>query len=489
MGAFVLWEQDSEADTKFRTILEGEPSLFDTLSPIWASIFCSAPLLEVGTWLSFLLIILLLFCSALLSGSEVAYFSITHHEITELNETPDAKSDRIMRLLKKPRYLLSTILISNNFINIGIIVLSNFLINEQFQLEAQLPSWLAFTISTIAVTFLLVLFGEVAPKVYASTNNMRLAGMMGQPLLLLRRLFWPISYVLVNSTLLIEGRLERHRGGSGGFNNEDINRAIELTVRRTTTNERDVDMLKRIVRFGNISAKQIMRSRVDIEAIDKTISFHQVLEAFTSSNYSRIPVYDENLDTIEGIVHSKDMLEYMEREADYDWHHLIRPVHFAPENKHIDKIFGDFKDKRLHMAIIVNEYGETLGLLTLEDILEEIVGEIKDEFDGAEQKPYVLTAENTYEFEAKVSLHDMCIALGVNPETFDDVKGESESLAGLLLEREGRILQEGEQVPCKDFSFKVLKASNRSIERVEVRPPERKRPEGLRADHRSDGTI
>lgn len=421
-----------------------------------------------ATWISLGSIILLLACSALLSGSEVAFFSITHNDIEELQKQAVNKGGprgRILRLLEKPHYLLSTILISNNFVNIGIILTSNFLFAQL--LPESTPAWLSFLVTVVLVTFLLVLFGEVAPKVYATSNNMRLSKLMAQPLLILRRLFWPLSWVLVNATRIIERRLAKH-SGMNVVTDKDIEQAIELTVGDTKYAEQDIDILKGIVKFGNTTVKNIMCARVDVEAVDSSINFSELLAVLQNSNYSRIPVYEETFDKVLGIVHTKDLIEHFDKDDSFDWHSLIRPAFFIPENKKIDDLFNEFQHRRTHMAIVVDEYGGSSGIVTLEDVLEEIVGEINDEFDEPESQGYTKISEHIYIFEAKTSIQEACKIMDIEPELFEEARSSAETLAGLLLMIHGSMPKKNSQLLFQGIKFQVLSTTKRRIETIKV---------------------
>ncbi len=419
------------------------------------------------------IIVVLLACSALLSGSEVAFFSITHNDIEELrkkNAQNNSKS-RILRLLERPSFLLSTILISNNFVNIGIILTSSFFFEAI--LPSYTPPWLSFLITVVLVTFLLVLFGEVAPKVYANANNMRLAKIMARPLLVLRACFYPVSWVLVNATQIIERRLSK-RMSSGSLNivtDKDIEQAIELTVGDTKYAEQDIGLLKSIIQFGNTNVKNIMCARVDVEAVEANTSFQELLDVLTQSNYSRIPVYEENFDKVVGVIHTKDIIEHFDKDHNFDWRTLLRTPFFIPENKKIDDLFNEFQTRRTHMAIVVDEYGGTSGIVTLEDVLEEIVGEINDEFDEPEDLGYSKISEGVYLFEGRTSINDLCRVLGVDSKYFDERRSGAETIAGLILVLNGHIPKKNTNIPYMGYTFTIVSSSERRIETVRVTAP------------------
>lgn len=428
--------------------------------------------MDLGVWMGIGLIALLLICSGLLSGSEVAYFSITHNDISKLQQEDNSpQTARILRLLERPRYLLSTILIANNFVNIAIILSSNYVLGLLIPSE-NIPQWLHFTITVVLVTFLLVLFGEVAPKVYANLNNMLIARLMSRPLLFFRRVFHPVSWVLVSSTKMIENRLRKRMKGQNVITPEDITQAIELTVQNTKYAQQDIDILKNIVHFGNISVNDIMCPHMDVVAVDESIPFSELLEVFKNHTYSRIPVYEETLDKIKGVVYSKDLLEHLDKGDSFDWNTVVRPSFFVPENKKIDDLFNDFKSKRTHMAIAVDEYGGTVGIVTLEDVMEEIVGEIQDEFDEPDDSNYIQIDQYTYQFDGKTSINDVCKVIGLDADFFDEKRGGAETVAGLLLILNGTAMPKANtEIIYNNYKFVIVSASKRRIEQIQITLP------------------
>ncbi|MFK7795974.1 MAG: gliding motility-associated protein GldE [Aureispira sp.] len=432
-----------------------------------------APLLFSGSptvvILNSLAILFLLICSGLLSGSEVAYFSLDHRDKGELIEEQSVSAARILNLLDKPRYLLSTILIVNNVVNIAIILVSNSLL--QSLLPSNLNYYLNLFITVVVVTFLLVLFGEVAPKVYANQNNMRIARIMSTPLTLFRTLFTGISWLLVNSTESVENRL-RTKLSPNSVTQEDIASAIELTVKDNKHAEQDVDMLKGIIRFGNTTVADIMKPRMKVVALDIQSSFEEVLRVFREKPYSRIPIYEEDLDNIRGVIHAKDLLEHLHKEKFGDWHELMRPPLVAPERKKIDSLFNDFQEKRTHMAIVVDEYGGTKGIVTMEDVLEEIVGEILDEFDKVEEDIYKQIDAYTYDFNGSAPISEICRILDLRSDYFDDVREGAETIAGLMLVLHGMLPKVNARVECKNCELITIAASKRRIEKVRLILPQ-----------------
>ncbi len=449
------------------------------------------PPLEV--FLAIVSILILLCCSGLISGSEVAFFSLTHNDFEKLEQESASNSRRILLLKDKPRTLLATILISNNFINIAIVIVSEFVIMNllppetfeswsnwiirSFTLEdvvstARLSTIIGFLFTVVGVTFLLVLFGEVAPKVYANLNNVKLARFMSAPLLVLMRLLSPMSRVLVTWTSIIETRLAQRTLGGVPASKEDIDEAIELTVSSESNTRKEIDILKSIVKFGDVSVKQIMRSRVDVVAVDFRIGFSELLEVVRTSGYSRIPVYDNDFDNITGILYVKDLLGHLHEEAGYEWQQLIRTnVLYVPEAKKINDLLKEFQREHLHLAIVVDEYGGSSGIATLEDIMEEVIGDIKDEFDDEAEVIYRKIDDYNYLFEGKTLLNDVCRVIGVDTSTFDEVKGDADSLAGLILELYGQIPQKDAELYYNLFKFKIVSVSKRRIEQVMVTLP------------------
>ncbi|MEM6378195.1 MAG: gliding motility-associated protein GldE [Bacteroidota bacterium] len=439
--------------------------------------------------LGFLGIFILLMCSALVSGAEIAFFSLSGSDQEALAQNNNTNDNRIVYLKQFPRFLLATILVSNNFINIAIIVLSKFVLDpllpaSQFEIwangliqsvsflgsifsSAGLASVLNIMILTVGVTFLLVLFGEVTPKVYARMNHLQLARFMAAPLKLFMRAFHPINFVLVRMTGIVERRLSKSNSSSNQPSREEIDEAIELTVSKENESEQEVDILKSIVKFGEVSVTQIMRSRVDVVAVDFRIDFHELLSIVRSSGYSRIPVYDEEFDNVTGILYAKDLLGHLNEDKAFEWQHLIRTnMLYVPEAKKIDDLLKDFQKQRLHMAIVVDEYGGSSGIVTLEDIMEEIIGDIKDEFDNEEEVEFQKIDDYQYIFEGKTLLNDVCRIIGVDTSTFDDIKGESDSLAGLVLELYGGFLPKDAEVIFDDFHFKAVSISKRRIQKI-----------------------
>ena len=438
-----------------------------------------------------LLVILLLMCSALISGSEVAFFSLSPNDIDDLKQENNSASDKIITLKERPRVLLATILISNNFINIAIVILSDFIIKKILTKGSLLnwvegnSSWLKLPLSIeqiatgihffftiVVVTFLLVLFGEVAPKVYANLNNVKLARFMSGTLSFLNKLFSPLSSILVTWTNWIEKRLANRTHQASLTSKEDIDEAIKLTVLNNADSKEEGDILKSLVKFGDVTAKQVMRSRVDVKAMDFRMNFKELIKMVIRTGFSRFPVYDDDLDNITGILYSKDLIGHLDEDENFEWQALIQTdVLYVPEAKKINELLKQFQKERLHMAVVVDEYGGCSGIVTLEDILEEVIGEIKDEFDDNAEIEFKKLDEQNYIFEGKTLLNDVCRVLGIETDTFDDVKEDADSIAGLMLELAGHIPKINSEISFDQYHFKVVSVNKRRIKQVQITIP------------------
>ena len=414
-----------------------------------------------NTTVLIIIILVLLLLTAITAGAETAYFSLTAKDINYLKTKDQHGTKQALQLLDQPKMLLATILVANNFINIAIVITTNLLIS-QFISPALNPI-LSFLIQVIAVTFLLVLFGEVLPKVYATQNNMRMALFAAPILRLMSGIFRPVSKVLVSSTSYIEERIGTRNAAN--LTNEDFEQAIELTVGHTATRE-EVNIFKGILKFGNITVRQIMRTRLDVNGVPYELTFPEVQKLAIEVGYSRLPVFENNLDNIKGIIYTKDFLPHTEDEQ-FAWHSMIRPAYFVPEGKFIEDLLKEFQQKRIHFAVVVDEFGGTSGIVTLEDIMEEIIGDIKDEFDE-EDVQFKKLDDNNYIFEGKTLINDVCRIIGENPEMFEHVRGESDSIAGLVLEISGKFPAVNETVSYENFDFTVLELDKMRIKRVKM---------------------
>ena len=438
--------------------------------------------------LSSLILILLLASSALVSGSEVAFFSLAPQDLERLKTEESATSKAILQLRQLPRRLLATILIANNFINIAIVVLSDFLINSLLgatgfisvavwineatgmSLDTELfGRILSFLITVAGVTFLLVLFGEVAPKIYANLNNIKFARFMSRPMLILLRLFRPFSSILVHWSRKMESRFIYQRSGIDDTSKEDLDKAIELTVSSETESSEEADILRGIIKFGNVSAKQIMKSRVDVMAIEQKEPFTKLLSVIRESGFSRIPVYNEDFDNIVGILYVKDLLGHSKEDDAFNWQQFIREdVLYVPESKKIDDLLKEFQQRRIHMGIVVDEFGGSSGIVTLEDIMEEVIGEIKDEFDEDEEVDYIRINDYNFIFDGKTMLIDVARITNIDKSSFDEIKGDADSLAGLLLSHFGMIPRKDRTLVLHNFKFKIVSVTKRRIEKVHM---------------------
>jgi putative hemolysin len=409
-------------------------------------------------------ILVLLVGSAMASGAEVAFFSLGPKHMHELRIKEDKDSRAVLHLLEKPKRLLATLLITNNFINVSIVIISTFVTNSLFDF-GNFPYWLAFFIQVIVVTSLILLLGEVMPKVYATRNNLKFAMLLTGPVNMATKFFYPLSSVLVSSTNLIDRRLSRR---AYNVSIDELSDAIELTSGIDTPAE-EKKILQGIVKFGDIEVKEIMKSRVDVTAVDVSISFGELIKTIIDAGYSRIPAYEDSFDHVRGILYIKDLLPHLSREDDFDWKSLLRDALFIPENKKINDLLQEFQEKKIHMAVVVDEYGGTSGIVTLEDIIEEIVGEISDEHDEPlGEFEYSRIDEWNYIFEGKTSLNDLCKILAIKDDLFDEARGDADSLAGLILELMEKMPEKDEAVAFRQFTFTVKAADKRRIKRVLV---------------------
>ena len=417
-----------------------------------------------------LVIVVLIVLTALISGSEVALFSLSAKDINYIKTKQDYNHQTLLKLLENPKRLLATILIGNNFLSIGVIISTNMLYKSIFHFDVWLPLNLAsfsglidLVFQVIIVTFFLVLFGEVLPKVYATQNNMRLSLFVAPFIKLLDKTFSPLSNFLVNSTTFIEDKFSRK--SKNDISNEEIEHAIELTVKHSATQE-EVNIFKGILKFSDITAKQIMQTRLDVSGIDYNWEFEKVKNQVLDTGFSRLPVYSESLDEIKGIIHTKDLLVHIDTQ-NFEWHSVIRAAYFVHEAKLIEDLLKEFQQKRSHMAIVVDEFGGTSGIVTLEDIMEEIIGEIKDEFDEDGLFSKKIDDQN-YIFEGKTLINDMCKITSIPLELFEEARGESDSIAGLVLEIAGKFPQQNEVVSFKQFDFTIIQLEKMRIKRIKL---------------------
>ncbi|NJN24884.1 MAG: gliding motility-associated protein GldE [Cyclobacteriaceae bacterium] len=407
-----------------------------------------------------IILILLLVLSGVVSGSEVAFFSLNPREILLL-KSGNSLEKQIFKLISKPKRLLATILILNNFINITFVTLSTILTWEITGAKS-VGGGIVVALTAI-VTFLIVYFGEVVPKIYANQRSIGFAKMSVPLISIAFNFFKPLSWVLTTFSSGLERKFQ-NRGYE--ISAEQLNHALELTTNEETSME-EKGILKGIVNFGQLSVKQVMRSRIDFTAFDCELDFHELMDKINKSGYSRIPIYKDTVDNIEGILYSKDLLPHLNKKESFKWQKLIRPPFFVPETKKIDTLLKDFQEKHVHMAIVVDEYGGTSGLATLEDVIEEIVGEIHDESDDDEIIFNKIDA-NTYVFEGKTTLIDFCKITGQDPANFEKVKGESESLGGLILELNSKLPGTGETITFENYVFSIVAVDQKRIKRIKV---------------------
>ena len=417
--------------------------------------------------LSILSITVLIIFSGLISGSEIAFFSLSPKHLEELKSQKEMGNTHILSLLQDPKKLLATILISNNFINVSIVLISTYLTQILFDF-GDYEIW-GFLVQVIGITTLLLLFGEIIPKIYAKNNGLFFIRLMANPLTFSQKVFKPLIHILVYSTSIIDKRISKKKNA---LSMTDLSEAVDLAASQTDDEKVNEKMiLKGIATYGETDVKEIMKARVDVSAIEINTPFEEVLQSVREWGYSRIPIYEGTLDEIKGTLYIKDLLSFIDN-AEHDWSKKIRKAFFVPENKKINDLLQEFRQKRIRMAIVVDEYGGTSGLVTLEDVLEEIVGDINDEFDTHnEDFIFNKTDDNTWIFEAKTNLLDLCKITGIDNDIFDDVKGESDAIAGLILELKGDFPEEGEEIVFEGIIFKVISMDERRISRVRVKTP------------------
>lgn len=412
-----------------------------------------------GIVVAAILAAMLIFMSGFASGSEIAFFSLTPSDIDSLDPEHDNADKNIEILRHDSERTLATILVTNNFVNVTIIMLFNYIFSSLITFKAE--GFEIFCV-TILLTFLLLLFGEIMPKVYCRQNALSFCRRSAHIIMVLRKLFWPIESILLKSGNIAEKAVRKE---NRQLTADDLEQALELTDKNEIKDEKS--MLQGIIRFGDETAKEVMTSRQDIVDLDIKSSYADVLKCIVENNYSRIPVYQDNTDNIRGILYIKDLLPHLSKSANFRWQSLIRPPYFVPETKKIDDLLREFQDNKVHIAIVVDEFGGTSGIVTLEDILEEIVGEINDEYDE-EEKYYSKLNYNTFVFEGKTLLTDLCRILQVDEEEFSDVEGDADSLAGLLLEMKGDFLSVHERIDYKHYTFEILEIEERRISRVKI---------------------
>lgn len=419
--------------------------------------------------LNIFVLVMLLFCSALISGAEVALFGLSLTEINSIEEQKTPQGDILVKLLERPKKLLATILIANNAINIGIVLLFNIIGDTLFSNITKVlfnVVSLRFLLEVVVATFLILMFGEILPKVYANRNRLSFSHFMAYPLRFLDLVFTPISLPMRSGTIFLYNKLGKEKSS---LSVDHLSQALELTSDGDTTKE-EQKILEGIVSFGNTDTKQVMRPRIDIFSLNDQMKFLEVLEEIKKNGYSRIPVFSENIDNVMGVLYVKDLLPYLDRKS-FNWLTLIREPYFVPENKKLDDLLAEFQAKKNHLAIVVDEYGGTSGIVTLEDIIEEIVGDISDEFDD-EDLIFSKLDDLNYVFEGKTTLKDFYRVVKIEDESyFEDQKGESETIAGFLLEIAGSFPKRGEEVLFKDYRFVVESLDKKRLKQIKVTLP------------------
>lgn len=408
-----------------------------------------------------LFIIVFVVLSAAFSGSENALFSLSKAQLEELIEVPGPRANAINFLLRYPKRLLATILIANTFVNIAMVLVSTLLFAAIFNFSA-FPL-VGFLVEVVLVTFMLVLFGEVIPKVYSFQNNVKVSHLLAVPLYYTYRIFQPLVYVLEQSTSIIDKRITK-KGHI--FSVDELTHAIEITSEKDAPKQ-EKSILKGVVNFGNTNVKQIMRQRPDVVGVDLDTEFRDLMVQIVDSGYSRVPVFQDNLDQIKGILFTKDLLPYLNYTDNFQWQKLLRPAYFVPESKKIDDLLKEFQSKRMHLAIVVDEFGGTSGLVSMEDIVEEIFGEIQDEFDEDEHV-YTRINDYTFVFEGKMLINDMCKYMEIDAYDFEDIRNDAETLGGMLLELNAHLPKLGQEIKYDRYTFKIESVDTRRIKRVKV---------------------
>jgi gliding motility-associated protein GldE len=407
-----------------------------------------------------LVIVLLLFCSAMISAAEVALFSLSQNDLTKLSQQNPNKSQLVTQLLQKPKKLLATLLLANNFVNIGIVIIFSFLSNSFF--AGIVSPVVKFVVEVVLVTFLILLFGEVLPKVYASRNNIKFSIRMARPIWLLDQLLSPLSLPMRAVTVYLHKKLGRQKTN---ISVDQLSQALEMTSSDDTTSD-EQKILEGIVSFGNTDTKQVMSPRIDIFALEIEESFAEIYPKIIEKGYSRIPVFRENIDHIEGVLFVKDLIPHIHKK-EFNWNSLLREPFFVPENKKLDDLLKDFQSMKSHLAIVVDEYGGTSGLVSLEDVIEEIVGDISDEFDD-ENINFSQIDEKNFLFEGKINLKDFYRIVNVDEEAFEDRKGEAETLAGFILELLGNFPKKGQKIHFSTVTFTVEVVDKKRVKQLKV---------------------
>lgn len=430
-----------------------------SLVEMWDSVIVTAPTL--GASLALILAIMLLYASGFVSASEIAFFSLSPSDLSAVDEESHPSDSKIKSLLESSERLLATILISNNFVNVTIIMLCNYFFASVFDFgDAKL---IEFLLITVILTFLLLLFGEIMPKIYSAQHTLTFARKAAPVISVLGVIFRPLVSALVRSTFFMNRLMQRKKVKNLSMG--ELSQVLELTDKDEIKDESE--MLEGIIRFGEETAKEVMTSRLDIVDLDMDTPYSEVLKCVVDNAYSRIPVYENSRDNVKGILYIKDLLPYLNKNDEFRWQSLVRPAYFVPETKKIDDLLRDFQMNKIHIAVVVDEFGGTSGIVTMEDIIEEIVGEINDEYD-VEELPYVKLADNSFLFEAKTLLTDFYKLLRIDSDYFEAVSGEADTLAGLLLEIKGEFPVLHEIIEYRDYVFEVMEMNERRILKIKV---------------------
>ena len=418
---------------------------------------------DFNSWISILIILILILLSAFLSGSEVAIFGLSNSQKKKLKEENSKNSEQILKLLSEPKKLLATILIGNNLVNVAIVIVSSLVLKDVFSNYSFSPI-LNFVIQVILVTFLILLFGEVIPKVYANNYNINFSKLMAFPLTILKIVFKPLSRLLISSTSIIDKKIDKK---IEVLNPNELGHALDLT-KDSVQNKEEKKILEGIVKFGNTDVKQIMTPRTDVTAFDQKIDYKTLVNELRTVKFSRIPVYEDSFDQIKGILYVKDLLGKIKEPSTYNWNLLLRDAKFVPENKKLDDLLKEFQEEKTHIAIVVDEYGGSSGLVSLEDVLEEIVGDITDEFDEKDIS-FVKIDDKSYLFDGKTPLVDFYKILNIDGKSFEVVKGESDTIAGFCIEQAGKILLKNEKIVFGKYTFIVEASDKRRIKKIKIK--------------------
>jgi gliding motility-associated protein GldE len=414
--------------------------------------------LELGAILvPSLISIILLMLSAMASGSEVAFFSLTPNDVEELESRSDSAAQRVVDLLSNPDRLLATILVANNMVNICLVIMVTRVINSIFIFSGV---W-EFVFNTVIITFLLLLFGEIMPKVFTQSNPVKMSLFFSGPLKFLRWLLYPLAFILIRTS----SRVSRFASKGAEISIEELADAVDIAE---TGSEEEQKMLSGIISFGQTEVVEIMHSRVDITGLEYDAKYSEVRKVIVETGYSRIPVYGDDLDDVRGVLYVKDLLPYIAQGDDFEWQTLLRKPYFVPEHMMIDDLLKEFQKKKIHIAIVVDEYGATQGLVSLEDILEEVVGEITDESDDDEDKLYEKIGENTYIFDAKIHIGEFIRAIGFDEDAFSDVEGHAETLAGLMMELKRDLPRRGDELQSHGVKFFIATMDGRRVDKIKV---------------------